>query len=76
MQLDNIHNSKTFRYGKVCVDVLDQMARYYTSRSATKQGPVAVFFNKYLQWTNCACINSYHLLSNNGIEVVKQTVSI
>ena len=37
------------------VDVLDQMARYHTSKSSTRREPVAVFFNNL----DCACINAY-----------------
>ena len=37
------------------VDVLDQMARYHTSKSSTKRWAVAVFFNIL----DSACINAY-----------------
>ena len=44
-----------YNKSKVGVDVLDQMARYHTSKSSTKRWPVAVFFNIL----DCACINAY-----------------
>ena len=37
------------------VDVLDQMARYHTSKSSTRRWPVAVFFNILSR----ACVNAY-----------------
>lgn len=40
---------------KAGVDVLDQMARYHTCKSATRRWPVACFFNII----DCACINAY-----------------
>ena len=47
--------SKYYNLSKVGVDVLDQMARYHTCKSATRRWPVAVFFNI----TDCACINAF-----------------
>ena len=44
-----------YNKSKVGVDVLDQMARYHTSKSSTRRWPVAVFF-KIL---DCACTNAY-----------------
>ena len=39
----------------VGVDVLDQMARYHTSKSSTRRWSEAVFFNIL----DCSCINAY-----------------
>ena len=44
-----------YNKSKMGVDVLDQMARYHTSKSSTTRWPVAVFFNIL----DCACINAY-----------------
>ena len=46
---------KYYNLSKVGVDVLDQMARYHTCKSATRRWPVAVFYNII----DCACINAY-----------------
>ena len=46
---------KYYNLSKVGVDVLDQMARYHTCKSATRRWPVAVFFNII----DCACINAF-----------------
>ena len=40
---------------KVGADVLDQMARYRTSKCSTRRWPAAVFFNIL----DCACVNAY-----------------
>ena len=40
---------------KVGVDVLVQMARYYTIKTATRRWPVAIFCNIL----DCICINAY-----------------
>ena len=59
--IDQCHKKKlpkTIQYynkSKVGVDVLDQMARYHSSKSSTRRWPVAVFFNVL----DCACINAY-----------------
>ena len=50
---------KSYDASKVAVDVLDQMARYDTCKSATRRWPVAVFFNII----DCACINAYIIYS-------------
>ena len=61
VNIDQCHKKKlpeTIQYynkSEVGVDVLDQMARYHTSKSSTKRWPVAVFFNIL----DCACINAY-----------------
>ena len=60
VNIDQCHKKKlpeTIQYykSKVGVDVLDQMARYHTSKSSTRRWPVAVFFNIL----DCACINAY-----------------
>ena len=61
VNIDQCHKKKrpeTIQYcnkSKVGVDVLDQMARYHTSKSSTGIWPVAVFFNIL----DCACINAY-----------------
>ena len=61
VNIDQCHKKKlpeTIQYynkSKVSVDVLDQMARYYTSKSSTRRWLVAVFFNIL----DCACINAY-----------------
>ena len=61
VNIDRCHKKKlpeTIQYynkSKVGVDVLDQMARYHTSKSSTRRWPVAVFFNILV----CACINAY-----------------
>ena len=48
-----------YNKSKVGVDVLDQMARYHTSKSSSRRWPVAVFFNII----DCACINSFIIYS-------------
>ena len=61
VSVDQAHRKKlpeTVKYynlSKVGVDVLDQMARYHTCKSATRRWPVAVFYNII----DCACINAY-----------------
>ena len=51
VKVDESHKRKlpeTVQYynkSKVGVDVLDQMARYHTCKSSSRQWPVAVFFN-------------------------------
>ena len=60
VNIDQCHKKKlpeTIQYykSKMGVDVLDQMARYHTSKSSTRRWPVAVFFNIL----DCACINAY-----------------
>ena len=61
VNIDQCHKKKlseTIQYynkSKVSVNVLDQMARYHTSKSSTRRWPVAVFFNIL----DCACINAY-----------------
>ena len=61
VNIDQCHKKKlpeTIQYyneSKVGVDVMDQMARYHTSKSSTRRLPVAVFFNIL----DCACINAY-----------------
>ena len=61
VNIDQCHKEKlpeTIQYynkSKEGVDVLDQMARYNTSKSFTRRWPVAVFFNIL----DCACINAY-----------------
>ena len=61
INIDQCHKKKlpeTIQYcnkSKVGVDVLDQVARYHTSKSSTRRWPVAVFFNIL----DCACINAY-----------------
>ena len=46
---------KYYNLSKVGVDVLDQMARYHTCKSATRRWPVAVFFNII----DCVCKNAF-----------------
>ena len=58
---------KYYHWSKVVVDVLDQMARYHSCKSATRRWPVAVFFNII----DCACINAYTVYS----EVTNQSMS-
>ena len=61
VNIDQCHKKKlpeTIQYynkSKEGVDVLDQMARYHTSKSSIRRWPVAVFFNIL----DCACINAY-----------------
>ena len=61
VNIDQCHKKnlpETIQYynkSKVGVDVLDQMARYHTSKSSSRRWPVAVFFNIL----DCACINAY-----------------
>ena len=61
VNIDQYHMKKlpeTIQYynkSKVSVDVLDQIARYHTSKSSTRRWPVAVFFNIL----DCVCINAY-----------------
>ena len=56
--IDETHKKKlpeTIKYynlSKVGVDVIDQIARYHTCKSATRRWPVAVFFNII----DCACV--------------------
>ena len=61
VNIDQCHKKKlpdTIQYynkSKVGVNVLDQMARYHTSKSSTRKWPVAVFFSML----DYACINAY-----------------
>ena len=61
VNIDQCHEKKLpetilhYNKSKVGVDVLDQMARYHTSKSFTRRWPVAVFFHIL----DCACINAY-----------------
>ena len=63
--VDQLHPKKlpetirSYNASKVGVDVLDQMARYHTCKSATRRWPVAVFFNII----DCVCINAYIIYS-------------
>ena len=50
---------KSYNASKVGVDVLDQMVRYHTQKSATRRWLVAVFFTII----DCACINAYIIYS-------------
>ena len=65
VKVDEGHKKKlpeTVQYynkSKVGVDVLDQMARYHTCKSSSRQWPVAVFFNIL----DSACINSFIIYS-------------
>ena len=65
VNIDQCHKKKlpeTIQYynkSKVSVDVLDQMARYYTIKSSTRRWPVAVFFNIL----DCARINAYNIFT-------------
>ena len=65
VSVDQLHPKKlpetvrSYNASKVGVDVLDQMARYHTCKSATRRWPVAVFFNII----DCACINAYIIYS-------------
>ena len=61
VNIDQCHKKKLpetrqyYNKSKVGVDVLDQMARYHTSKSSTRRWRVAVFCNIL----DCACINAY-----------------
>ena len=61
VSVDQLHPKKlpetvrSYNASKVGVDVLDQMARYHTCKSATRRWPVAIFFNII----DCACIYIY-----------------
>ena len=65
VSVDQLHPKKlpetvrSYNASKVGVNVLDQMARYHTCKSATRRWPVAVFFNII----DCACINAYIIYS-------------
>ena len=51
---------------------LDQIARYRTSKKATRRWPMAIFFNI----TDCACINAYTIYSEKNKEEVNETKSL
>ena len=61
VNIDRCHKKKLpetiqhYNKSNVGVDVLNQMARYHTSKSSTRRWPVAVFFNIL----DCAFINTY-----------------
>ena len=60
-------NVEYYNKTKADVDVLDQMSRYHTCKSATRRWPLAFFFNII----DCACINAFIVYK----EVVKSLIS-
>ena len=73
VSIDKNHSKKrpeTVEYynkTKAGVDVLDQMSRYHTCKSATRRWPAACFFNII----DCACINAFIVYK----EVTKSSIS-
>ena len=63
VSIDTCHSKKLpetiamYNRTKVGVDVLDQMARYFTCKSGTRRWPMAVFFNIL----DISCINAWVL---------------
>ena len=60
-------NVEYYNKTKADVDVLDQMSRYHTCKSATRRWPLAFFFNII----DCACINAFIVYK----EVAKSSIS-
>ena len=58
---------KYYNWSKVGVNVLDQMARYHTCKSATRRWPVAIFFNTI----DSVRVNAYIVY----LEVTNQSMS-